>query len=190
MQSLIRSSVRFAVLPLLVAAQACASAPPRAAEPPTEPEAAELATPEPAPDSTAEPEAVQVTADQQTVCDLVCERPQVMPRPSDGPDYEAKASENVNAVLEAMQPDLYACYTKRIRVNPKAYGFITVDLLIGQDGKVRKVETTGGAILGEGTMDCIADRMKKAEFEPPHGGGTMHVHVPFSLKPAEDGDTI
>jgi hypothetical protein len=181
---------RFVLFPLLAAALgSCASTPPPAVEPP--PGATEVSPAEASPEtSSAESEPVQVTADQQMVCDLVCERPQVLPRPSDGPDYDAKASENVNAVLEALQPDLYACYTKRIRVNPKAYGFITVDLVIGQDGKVRKVETTGGAILGEGTMDCIAERMKSAEFEPPHGGGTMHVHVPFSLKPAEDGDTI
>jgi hypothetical protein len=47
---------------------------------------------------------------------------------------------------------------------------------------VRKVETTGGAILGDKTMACVVHRIQQGVFEPPHAGGNIHVQVPFSLE--------
>jgi hypothetical protein len=87
-----------------------------------------------------------------------------------------------------MHDDLLACYKKRVAVNPRAHGFITVDVVIDPDGRVRDVETTGGAILGEVTMGCLVERIKRGSFDPPHGGGTLRVQVPFSLRPVAPGD--
>lgn len=87
-----------------------------------------------------------------------------------------------------MHDDLLACYKKRVAVNPNAHGFITVDIVIDPDGRVRTVDTTGGAALGDGTMSCIVQRIKGASFERPHGGGTLRIHVPFSLRRLAPGD--
>jgi hypothetical protein len=172
---------------------ACASNPPAkaptegtTANSPTEsatavPPVASASPPAPAPDVTTEP---------QTFCDLVCEQARVVARQTDGPDSFAQATENANKVLEAMQGDLLACYKKRVAVNPKAHGFITVDILVGPDGLVRTVDTTGGAILGDTTMGCIVTRIKKAAFTPPHSGGTLRIQVPFSLRPVAPGEEI
>jgi hypothetical protein len=130
----------------------------------------------------------EITASPVTECDLVCERAQIVPRPADGPDYHAKATANANSVLEDMHGDLLACYKKRVAVNPNAHGFITVDIVIDPEGRVRNVETTGGAVLGDGTMGCIVERIKRASFERPHGGGTLRIHVPFSLRRVAPGD--
>jgi hypothetical protein len=171
---------------------ACASNPPaKAPAAGTNGTAPEIATAvPPAAASSASPPAPapEVTTEPQTVCDLVCEQARVVARPADGPDSFAQATANANKVLEAMQGDLLACYKKRVAVNPKAHGFITVDILIGPDGRVRTVDTTGGAILGDTTMGCIVDRIKKAAFAPPHAGGTLRVQVPFSLRPVAPGD--
>lgn len=121
-------------------------------------------------------------------CDLVCERARIAPRSADTPDYHAKATANANAVLEAMHPELLECYKTRVSANPNAHAFITVDIVIGPDGAVRTVDTTGGALLGERTMGCIVERIKRASFDPPHGGGTLHIQVPFSLRKAGPGD--
>jgi hypothetical protein len=136
----------------------------------------------------AQVETPQITTSSQAFCDLVCERARIVPRPADGPDYNAKATDNANAVLETMHDDLLSCYKKRVAVNPDAHGFITVDIVIDHDGRVRTVETTGGAILGEGTMGCLVQRLQRASFEPPHGGGTLRIHVPFSLRRVAPGD--
>ena len=130
----------------------------------------------------------EITANAVTECDLVCERAQIVPRPADGPDYNARATANANAVLEGMHDDLLACYKKRVAVNPNAHGFITVDVVIDGEGQVRNVDTTGGAALGEGTMSCIVHRIQRGSFERPHGGGTLHIHVPFSLRRVASGE--
>ncbi len=156
-----------------IALVACASSPP----------------PKPVTATTTTTAAKEATPDAEA-CDLVCERADVVPRPADGPDYHALATENANKVLEAMHPDLLACYTKRVAVAPNAHAFLTVDVVIGPDGKVRNVETTGGALLGAATMSCLTDRIRKATFDPPHGGGTLRVHVPFTLRRAARGEEI
>jgi hypothetical protein len=130
----------------------------------------------------------EITAEPQTYCDLVCERAMIVPRPADGPDYSARATDNANEVLAAMHDDLLACYQKRVAANPNAHGFITVDIVIDPEGHVRDVETTGGAILGERTMSCLVHRIRRGSFEPPHGGGTLRIHVPFSLRRVSPGD--
>ena len=63
-------------------------------------------------------------------------------------------------------------------------------MVIGPTGAPRSVETTGGAILGDDVMGCVVDRVKAASFLPPHGGGTLRLHVPFQFRPlVVDGGT-
>ena len=115
-------------------------------------------------------------------CKLYCEPARMVARPAPDPDYTQHEIDNASAVLASMTDDLLGCYKTRLRANPQAHGFITVDILIGSDGHVRKVDTTGGAILGEITMACIVRRIERGVFEPPHGGGNIHVQMPFSLR--------
>lgn len=121
-------------------------------------------------------------------CELYCEPPQMLPRAAPAPDYTQREVDDANAVLGSMRDDLLACYKKRLRIRPEAHGFITIDILIGDDGHVRNVDTTGGAILGDTTMGCIVHRIERGTFEPPHGGGTIHVRVPFSLRRVAPGE--
>lgn len=121
-------------------------------------------------------------------CDLICEQARVVKRADDLPDYHQRATENANRVLATMQQDLLACYKQRVATNPAAHGFITVDIVIGPDGRVLKVETTGGAVLGQATMGCIVHRIERGQFDPPHGGGTLRIQVPFSLRRVAAGE--
>ena len=84
-------------------------------------------------------------------CDLVCERAKLAVQPAIEVDYSVKALSNANSVLESKQPGMLACYKKRVAVAPNAHAFITVDVVIGPDGHVQSVETTGGALLGDQT---------------------------------------
>jgi hypothetical protein len=112
----------------------------------------------------------------------------MIPRVAPEPDYTQHEIDNATNVLSSMSVDLLACYKQRLRVNPKAHGYITVDILVGDDGRVHKVDTTGGAILGDQTMACIVHRIQQGVFDPPHGGGNIHVQVPFSLEVVAEGD--
>jgi outer membrane biosynthesis protein TonB len=106
----------------------------------------------------------------------------MVPRPAPEPDYTQRETANATAVVSSMKSDLVACYKKRLRVNPLAQGAITVEIEVGEDGHVRKVDTTGASVLGQQTMACISHRIEKGAFEPPHGGGNIYVEVPFSLE--------
>lgn len=130
-----------------------------------------------------------VAPDERKVeCDLVCERAELAVKPATEVDYSVKALANANAILESKHPAMLACYKKRVMVAPNAHAFITVDIIIGPDGRVATVETTGGALLGEGTMACIVDQIRQATFDKPRGGGTLRIHVPFSLRRVAPGD--
>ena len=89
-----------------------------------------------------------------------------------------------------MHDDLLSCYTARLRGSPKAHGFITVDIVIGPTGEVQKVETLGGALLGDAAMACIVNRIKRGRFDPPHGGGTMRLQAPFTLRNLAPNEAI
>jgi len=112
----------------------------------------------------------------------------MVPRVVPEPDYTQREIDDATTVMASMTDDLLACYKKRLRVNPKAHAFITVDVLVGSDGRVRKVDTTGGAILGNQTMACVVHRIEQGVFEPPHGGGNIHVQMPFSLRVVSNDD--
>jgi len=115
-------------------------------------------------------------------CTLRCELPRVVRRAAAEPDYTQRETDNATAVLSSMKTDLASCYRKQLRVNPRAQGAITVEIEVGEDGHVRKVDTTGASVLGRQTMACISHRIEKGVFEPPHGGGNIYVEVPFTLE--------
>jgi hypothetical protein len=96
--------------------------------------------------------------------------------------YTTEAVEKANATLDDMHDDLLACYVARVKAYPKAHAFLTVDIVVGANGRVQTVETQGGALLGEGAMTCIVERIRRGEFAMPPRGGTMRLQVPFTLR--------
>jgi hypothetical protein len=149
------------------------------------------ATPAPKAAAATEPPVVTTTAaEAPATCDLVCEGAQLVAKDAQTPDYNRAAVEDANRKVAEMHDDLLACYTKRLATKPSAHGFITVDIVVEADGHVRTVETTGGALLGEGAMACIVNRIKGATFAPVHGGGTQRIHIPFALRRVGPDDTI
>jgi hypothetical protein len=168
----------------LVLLSACATA-----SAPVTPPATPAATP--APSASA---AVSGDVAEGPVCDVVCQGLKVTSLTSNGAaiaDAESHTiaeTENANQVLDAMRPDLLACYKARVRVMPSAHGTATLSILIGSDGKVRKVETTGGEFLGS-AKDCVEKDVMKGEFAPPHGGGTLRIEAPLTFKVQDDEAT-
>jgi hypothetical protein len=177
-----------------VVVAACVSTSPPAAPSSLTPPVATRETPAPrsiaAPTDDTAPMSSNAAAPKESkvLCELVCEHAEVVPRAADQPDYTAKATENANRVLEAMKGDLLTCYKKRILAYPQAQGFLSVQISVGDDGRVRSVNTTGGGTLGEGTIACVVKHIKRGVFEPHHGGGSMEIRVPFSMRRAVTGE--
>jgi len=182
-------------LPALLLTGACATARPAAAPASGPPNGAEVtdANPPAAAASTlgpAEAPGAPPQAEPGAVeCTLRCELPRLVSRGSPEPDYTQQETDNAMAVVSSMKNDLLACYKKRLRLNPRAYGAITVEIVVGEDGHVRKVDATGATILGRQTMACISHRIEQGVFEPPHGGGNIFIEIPFSLEVAAPDET-
>lgn len=128
----------------------------------------------------ATPAAATEAADQ--TCNLVCQGAQVVSHSLGATEYTEAAVANANAVFASMHDDLLACYKSRLAVDRDAHAFLTVDVVIEEDGSVGSVTTTGGAPLGDRGLACMTARIKRARFDPPHGGGTLHFHVPFAFQ--------
>lgn len=97
------------------------------------------------------------------------------------PDVHAQDIADADRVFARMRDDLLACYRMRVREYPNAHASLNVEVVIGEDGTVQKVETTGGALLGNRTMRCITQRIEREKFEPVRGGGTLRVLVPLTF---------
>jgi hypothetical protein len=115
-------------------------------------------------------------------------REDVSVRATTEPDLTARAEVNAERVFESMYPDLLTCYQASVRASPRAHAFMTFDVVIGPDGHVLDLTTTGGALLGERGRRCMENRVREATFEPPHGGGTLHLRVPFSMRSVVPGE--
>lgn len=116
-------------------------------------------------------------------CEVVCEGARIE---GDGIDHHAAAVADADRVVAAMHDDLLLCYRARLRTHPRAHASLTFDVVLEPDGRVRRIETTGGAMLGDATLKCMTDRLEKGAFAPVHGGGTLRIHVPITLRTTQN----
>jgi len=140
------------------------------------------------------PESPAPQAAEPVKCDLVCGRTTIKTHaisPNESADYyTTQAAEKADQTLVAMHEDLLACYEERVKNSPKAHAFLTIDIVVGPEGRVQAVETQGGALLGNKAMACIVNRIKEGEFAAPHNGGTMRLEVPVTLRTLAPGEAI
>lgn len=129
---------------------------------------------------------------EPAACEVECDGASVVSKSVriDAPDYHAAAVANANHVVASLHDDLLACYRKRLTVNPRARGLVTLDIVVEETGRVRRVEPTGGATLGDGTVQCLAKRMERATFAPVRGGGTLRLQVPLTFRLLGPGESI
>jgi len=117
-------------------------------------------------------------------CEIVCSDVEVVaetPRVEQS-DYHAAAVTDARGVIASIHDDLMTCYRQRLATHPRAHGSPTFDIVIDENGTVRKIDTTGGGPLGDATMKCMTSRMMRAHFAPVRGGGTLRIHVPLLLR--------
>lgn len=94
-------------------------------------------------------------------------------------DRQATAERDAAEALRAMNSDLLACFARGGRAGAEAH--ITAEIVVGGDGGVRHVTTTGGALVGPAAMRCFERRITRARFTPAYTEGTARLTVPFSF---------
>ena len=73
------------------------------------------------------------------------------------------------------------CYENGLRSDPKLTGRVAVRFVIGVDGKVTSV-TTSGDMPDEAVESCVADAARSITFPSPEGG-IVTVSYPFIFTP-------
>src|SRR5688572_3337522 len=96
--------------------------------------------PAPPADATSITTTTQASTVEAPRCEVSCEGAEVVAQLPEQPDHHARAVADANAAIGAMHDDLLACYTKRLRIDPTAHAFLTVDIVIGPEGRVRHTE--------------------------------------------------
>jgi hypothetical protein len=128
--------------------------------------------------SCASPQAPRAPPIVETHAAMLVVPPPDTPARAPEPDLHARVERDAGDVFRSMHGDLLRCFA---RAPPGAHAFVTIDVLVGSDGEVRDVATTGGALVG-GATTCIARRVAKASFPPPRGGGTARIRVPLEFE--------
>jgi hypothetical protein len=99
-------------------------------------------------------------------------------RPQIEIDDHARAEREAGETFRKLHPDFLACWVKRLELDRRAHGYLVIEAVLDAEGRVKKVEATGGARLGD-AVGCIVRRVTRTRFNPPHGGGTWRVRVPL-----------
>ena len=99
---------------------------------------------------------------------------------ADAETFTIRETKNADAIVASMHDDFLACFKKHSST-AQSGETISLDILIGPDGKVKEAAGTSAPGLAL-VRECILRRVREATFDPPHGGGTLRIHVPEALR--------
>jgi hypothetical protein len=88
----------------------------------------------------------------------------------------------IKQLLADRQPQIRACYEKRLRVNNTLQGSLRLQVRIGNDGKVEATRT-GGSLKDVEVYNCVQQLAKKWSFPPPSGGKCAVFDAPYNFTP-------
>jgi hypothetical protein len=129
------------------------------------------------------------------------EQPPPEAPPSDTPPPEAKPVEPgismtgaptrgtlpkavIDEKLKSAAPALQACYEHALKSKPDLRGTVSVNFVVGPDGKVAHAEAAEAddALADAPTVDCILGEIRKLVFPEPKGG-RVFINYPLKLEP-------
>lgn len=87
----------------------------------------------------------------------------------------------IRRVVRQAQPQVRACYERRLKVNNILQGNVQVRMIVGRDGSVEQV-AVGGSLRDPEVFSCVRRLANTWRFPNPTGG-CAQVNVPFSLTP-------
>jgi hypothetical protein len=87
---------------------------------------------------------------------------------------------DVDRVIAGLRPRFRQCYQTGLSSEPSMSGKLVVVAKVGPNGEVPDATISSNAGLSQGVAACIANVVKRAQFNPPGGGGsTVSIPVTF-----------
>jgi hypothetical protein len=87
---------------------------------------------------------------------------------------------NAQAVVARMSAGFRRCYMQGLSSNPEMSGRVNVSARIGPGGEVQSVTATPSGSISADVANCIAARVRSAQFDPPEGGAAT-INIPVTL---------
>lgn len=78
---------------------------------------------------------------------------------------------NADRVFAGMRARFRQCYQTGLAVDPTMSGKLVITLRVGPNGDVLSVSVASNTGLSPAVATCVANAAKRAQFDPPGGGG-------------------
>jgi hypothetical protein len=103
---------------------------------------------------------------------------------SGAPKRGTLPKEVVDEKLKSAQPAIAACYERGLKAKPDLRGNVSLNFVVGEDGKVAHAEASevDDALSDSATVDCILSEIRKLVFPAP-SGGRVFLSYPLKLEP-------
>lgn len=88
---------------------------------------------------------------------------------------------NAQSVVAGMSAGFRRCYNRGLQTAPNMQGSLRITARIGKNGEVVLASAAGGTGLSKDVIECVVNRVKSAQFDPPTGGGAVVV-IPVSFQ--------
>ncbi len=86
--------------------------------------------------------------------------------------------EELRAAIQKHQGEVRRCYEAALKAKPSLTGKVSIELVIGADGKVTEAKAQPSE-LPASMVECIRAKVLRFEFPRPRGGGTVKVTYPW-----------
>ena len=96
---------------------------------------------------------------------------------------ESIARDPIQQEVRRSLPSIRRCYDQSLVRNPATAGRVTLQLVIGTDGRVRSVFVSTTTITDSAMLDCLVERARRWRFLP-NEAGDVTVRYPFHFAPA------
>jgi hypothetical protein len=91
----------------------------------------------------------------------------------------------IRRVVRSHVHEIRECYNAGLTADPELRGRVTIDFIIGGDGKVTSSVVYESTLKDTAVPKCIVEAATTWLFPKPAGGGNVTVRYPFNLVPPE-----
>ena len=92
----------------------------------------------------------------------------------------------IAAVINRHLSEVRFCYEQGLQQKPKLSGRLSMNFMIGPQGRVSLAQVMNSSLNHAMVEGCIRDRLKTWNFPKPEGGVTVKVSYPFILRRVSD----